>query len=343
MGCNQSIHDSHNPYYDKTHLMEPILANKVRLLDPDYLTTWFENRRADDPPLPGFQELPEQAFLKLGQLSPAQKQKLKIITISYCWLSAEHPDPNSYHVETVVKLLESFRRSSYENTHGSYGYVDEWHGGDKADWREAGYCFGAGNNEPVGIFWDWCSIPATLSSIASENSSLWTTHRETIVWMLSYMPPNQPKLPGEKHVRAGHAPSDRQSGWAFYERHSAAFCTRPGDFLNITKEVRDVLCGEATRSKGGVKKAISSGGVSHTLKAKEIKTKKRSNHLKKAVAKKANAKKSQNEHQLHKTEELERHQKHDVHKHDYSHAGSYLQLVFDTMVSFDVCFIIFVL
>ena len=350
MGCSQSSvgpSDSHYVYQDRSHLLKPVMKKEVRLLDSEWLKTWFRNRRPGDAPLKQCDKLPEDAFINVDRLSAEGRQRLKIVSISYCWLSEGHPDPDSYHVETVVQMMDSFRRSTYENTHGSYGFVDEWHGGEKSDWRDAGFCFGCGEPDDVGpaIFWDYFSVP---SAKASEDMSIWAAHLTTIKWMLSYLPPDQPKKPaytdekGVEHkskVRAGHG----ESGWTFYEKRAAEFCTKPGDLLAVTAEVRDVLVGQKKRVAAGKKVSHGSNrsaGVSHGLKSdsekKQIKTRKRSNHLKKVSAstKKQGGKKETEAghfHHLHETKELERHQKHDVSAHDYSHAGSYLQLVFDTL------------
>ena len=347
MGCSSSsavgIHDTHYIYVNRDHLLKPVLENQVRLLDPAWLVTWFKNKRPDDPPLSRCEDLNEKAFLDVNKLDHDQRQKLKIISVSYCWLAEDHPDPDCYHAETLVKMIECFQRSNYNNTHGSYGFVDEWHGGEKSDWQDAGFCFGLGEGGKFAIFWDFFSVPSTKD--ATEDMSIWQAHETTIKWVLSYLPPGIPKLPaytddkGIEHmssIRAKHG----ESGWTFYEKRAAEFCTKPGDLLIVGSDARDVLTGHKPRAASGKKDTGSSrkGGVSHGLKSeaekKQLKTKKRSNHLKKMST---SSKKQGKEpaalphHQLHTAGELERHKAHDVAHHDYSHAGSYLQLVFDTL------------
>ena len=91
-------------------------------------------------------------------------------------------------------------------------------------------------------------------------------------------------FPGITHA-IGKRPGFDDSAWTFFERHVAAICSRPGDLLNVSLEVRDVLVGNAKRGKakkasGGMDKALSAKRASHA-----IKTKRKGNHLKKTTTK----------------------------------------------------------
>ena len=86
---------------------------------PSFLISWFEGR-GEGQPLPRRQDLPDDAFLDVSTLLPDQLDKLEVISISYCWLSPEHPDPAKFHLEAIVELLKGFGESSFTKAKECY-------------------------------------------------------------------------------------------------------------------------------------------------------------------------------------------------------------------------------
>lgn len=97
-------------YHSRDFLVQELVSGATRLLRPAFILQWFYQTKK---PLPKRQDLPESAFLDPAKLT--RHKQLEIIAVSYCWLSKEHPDPDRYHLETLVALLELFCKSSYEN------------------------------------------------------------------------------------------------------------------------------------------------------------------------------------------------------------------------------------
>ena len=97
--------------------------------------------------LPRRQEVPEEAFLSVDELRKLWDRSgptwshhgnpdgvLPIVVISFCWLSASHPDPEGQQLAKVAAALER-EKSRYAQAH---------------DWFR-GF-------EEMGVFWDWVSL-----------------------------------------------------------------------------------------------------------------------------------------------------------------------------------------
>ena len=201
-------------------------------------------------------ELGEEVFLDVNSLSDEEARKLQIITVSWCWLHPEHPDPYLYHLATLDKLIKCFMKGSIKRAK-SKSYL----GKSKEYFRDKDYCMGAKDKDgPIGIFIDWCSIyqdhpansrtPGQLKSYqnAMKDMWIWFSHRNTIVWMLNYLPIGQPKTPCEPFqdrngnvvtslVRADY----KHSGWPTLERSLAMMLKSPGNLLDITLALRSRL------------------------------------------------------------------------------------------------------
>ncbi|CAK0893890.1 unnamed protein product [Prorocentrum cordatum] len=88
------------------------------------------------------QELPEEAFVSADELRAVWEASGRggsdhvapIVTISFCWDSREHPDPNGVQLSMVIDTLETERRK-YSDSHGNFKGFSE-----------------------MGVLWDWPSL-----------------------------------------------------------------------------------------------------------------------------------------------------------------------------------------
>ncbi|CAK0813497.1 unnamed protein product, partial [Prorocentrum cordatum] len=180
------------------------------------------------------QELPEEAFVSADELRAVweaggrggKDQVAPIVTISFCWDSREHPDPNGVQLSLVIDTLETERRK-YSKAKGDFKGFSE-----------------------MGIFWDWPSLlqgdpikaeearaaalrqgkteedaqeaadkakrtPAEKAAFKhglEETMDLWYAHQATTVLLLTQHP--------RERGSARECGYD-QSGWTTYERCSA--------------------------------------------------------------------------------------------------------------------------
>ncbi|CAK0905715.1 unnamed protein product [Prorocentrum cordatum] len=180
------------------------------------------------------QELPEEAFVSADELRAVwdasgrggRDQVAPIISISFCWDSREHPDPNGVQLSLVIDTLEQERRKY-----------------SRACWSFKGF-------SEIGVFWDWASLlqgdrdkaetaraaalqegktkkdaqeasdeayrtPAEKAAFQhglQETMDLWYAHQATTVLLLT----QHPRERGSTR-EFGYD----QSGWTTYERCSA--------------------------------------------------------------------------------------------------------------------------
>ncbi|CAK0848214.1 unnamed protein product [Prorocentrum cordatum] len=221
-------------YTDATSLFDA-LAFTVEGLHPVRLVrmSWLLQQRGTV--LKRRQELPEEAFVSAGELRAIWEASGRggewdkvapIITISFCWDSREHPDPNGVQLSLVIDTLEQ-ERHKYSRGNGSFkGFSD------------------------MGVFWDWPSLlqgdpdkadeakaaalrqgktqkdaqkaadeakrtPAEKAAFKhglQETMDLWYAHQATTVLLLT----QHPRERGSER-ECGYD----QSGWTTYERCSA--------------------------------------------------------------------------------------------------------------------------
>ena len=184
------------------------------------------------------QELPEDAFISVDELkrtfgSGNKDGVLPIVSISYCWLTPSHPDPDGQQLEKVATALTIDKPKFAE--------------GRKLSKRISTLFKGF---QELGIFWDWaslmqkdprlwtpaCLVPesdlqedsqewrekqryeksrspsetASFHSALHETMDLWYSHQGTTVYMLTALPEASTREVGYN-----------QSGWTTYERCSA--------------------------------------------------------------------------------------------------------------------------
>ncbi|CAK0829152.1 unnamed protein product [Prorocentrum cordatum] len=182
------------------------------------------------------QELPEEAFVSPDELRAVWEaggrggldQVAPIVTISFCWDSREHPDPNGVQLSLVIDTLEEERHK--------YSRAEFWN-------------FFKGFSE-MGVFWDWPSLlqgdptkaeeakaaalrqgksekdaqeaadeakrtpaeKAAFKHALEDTMDLWYAHQATTVLLLTQHP--------RERGSARECGYD-QSGWTTYERCSA--------------------------------------------------------------------------------------------------------------------------
>jgi len=142
-------------------------------------------------PLPRRQDLPKSAIWDPGVLIPRLARpyrRIKIVALSYSWLTQDHPDPLGQHLDLLVRAIKQWM---------AYFTVE-------FSWELA-------------FFIDWCSLyqePRTLEEDESFNRALrsvhvWYMNPWTDVWCLS-------RIPG--YFSGLRQTSYRKRGWPTFER-----------------------------------------------------------------------------------------------------------------------------
>jgi hypothetical protein len=135
------------------------------------------------------QDLPEAAFWDVAafqRMTMAGMCSSSIFALSYRWLTAEHPDPDSFHLSKVVAFLEVHQTWAAEN-------------GDNVD--------------DCAVFWDFGSLfqpertpdQEVLFREGLRASNVWYGSSSTTVLIQSHLPPEFTAAPYT------------QSGWCFVE------------------------------------------------------------------------------------------------------------------------------
>ncbi len=121
-------------------------SDDVRLIS----LNWLIERAKSGKPLPRRQDLPRKAFVNVKALRAAWRAApphvraavLPIVSISYCWLTAAHPDEKGEQLRHVAAVLKVEQQRE--------GVLDQYGNRHTPGYRE----FFA----DMGVFWDWCSI-----------------------------------------------------------------------------------------------------------------------------------------------------------------------------------------
>ena len=93
--------------------------------------------------MPRRQDLPDDAILPVATLRASYEEApahvrdavLPIVAISYCWLTAQHPDPHGEQLEHIAEILEYEMFYEWDDMQCYTDYYDD-----------------------MGVFWDWASI-----------------------------------------------------------------------------------------------------------------------------------------------------------------------------------------
>ena len=163
------------------------------LINADYLL----KLSAQGGRLPRRQELPPEAVF-----TGVVDENVVVIVLSYCWQTAEHPDPDG----DTLRDLCLFLWFVHATRHKKRAYKER----EKDTWK-AKNLHNIGDRKVV-VFWDYCSLyqkPRTAFQDDSfnrglQNVNIWYAHRLTWVVLATQAPA------GRKH---GY----HESGWPFFE------------------------------------------------------------------------------------------------------------------------------
>eukprot|EP00445_Apocalathium_hangoei_P009495 CAMPEP_0203877044 /NCGR_PEP_ID=MMETSP0359-20131031/21705_1 /ASSEMBLY_ACC=CAM_ASM_000338 /TAXON_ID=268821 /ORGANISM="Scrippsiella Hangoei, Strain SHTV-5" /LENGTH=856 /DNA_ID=CAMNT_0050795945 /DNA_START=46 /DNA_END=2616 /DNA_ORIENTATION=- len=133
--------------------------------------SFIERVAAERGILPRSQELPPEALWDPTSLIQGLKRAGDhplpyLVSVSYCWLSARHPDPDGFQLQILAPLLTAFARWNRTST------------------------------SHIAVFLDWCSLPqeprstndAAAWTRAMQHVHLWYAHTTTSVWLLTRVP-----------------------------------------------------------------------------------------------------------------------------------------------------------
>lgn len=172
-------------------------------------TPWFWGRYGKNS-LPKRQELPTEAvwsFDDLAQRMGRPYGRIKVVSISYCWLTPDHPDPHGKYLQVLGPLIE------------------QWYQFHKPEF-----------SWDLALFIDWCSLmqePMSGKQKEQLNSSLqrvhlWFASQWTDVWLMTKLPPGKHEwsLPyGER-------------GWPTFEQTLSSLCIKAsGSFASSTLDL----------------------------------------------------------------------------------------------------------
>ena len=175
-----------NAYTTAEGLVPAVQSGALAPLRSSYLKHLVESGEA----LQKRQDLPEAAFWDVAafqRLTELEMPMLSIFALSYRWLTAEHPDPDSFHLSKVVAFLEVHKTR-----------VEE---------------LGASNVDDCAVFWDFGSLfqpertpdQKALFREGLRASNVWYGSAFTTVLIQSHLPPGFTATPYT------------QSGWCFVE------------------------------------------------------------------------------------------------------------------------------
>lgn len=135
---------------------------------------------------------------------------LPIIVISYCWLTASHPDPKGAQLRTIVDMLRLF---------------------------EVRY------KTDAAVFMDWCSLyqmdrdemQQASFRRSLESINMWYGHQMTITWLMTELPPSA--LQSNPYILLY-----RERGWPTFERGVSEMLAGPRQCMDLG--FRDKECSE---------------------------------------------------------------------------------------------------
>ena len=166
-------------------LVPAVQSGALAPLRSSYLKRLVESGEA----LQKRQDLPEAAFWDVAafkRLTESERCMVSIFALSYRWLTAEHPDPDGFHLSKVVAFLEMH----------------------KASFEQEGI-----NVDDCAVFWDFGSLfqpertpdQKVLFREGLRASNVWYGSYHTTVLIQPHLPPGFTATPYS------------QSGWCFVE------------------------------------------------------------------------------------------------------------------------------
>ena len=207
-------------YFDPEALLESIANGSIALVRGRWLLAHAEAGGK----LMRRQDLPSEAFFSVEELRKlvaalGDDWGLLFVAISYRWLTAQHPDPDAFHLNIIAKVAKLYLKFETRITFYS-PLVDAF--------ERAGM---GGSAADFGLMWDFMSLhqkpvgggertdeEAGLFKLGLGSLPIWYGHAETVMWM-------QPELPdgfGERVAALGLAETYEGSGWCFVESSVSA-------------------------------------------------------------------------------------------------------------------------
>mmetsp|Transcript_131052 Transcript_131052/g.238377 ORF Transcript_131052/g.238377 Transcript_131052/m.238377 type:complete len:411 (+) Transcript_131052:91-1323(+) len=189
--------------------------------------SWLHRQWQRCQPLVRRQELPAEAIWSVDELvDRADRGDVIYVSVSYCWLTRDHPDPCGKQLGLLGRVVAQF--------------LEHHPLGDLA------------------IFLDWCSLyqhprtPAEETSFnrALSNAQLWYVHQVTHVWLLTSLLPgtemnNNSNLKGsigdaaciidDKPLVAAPVRPFSSRGWTFFEQALSRMITPGTRVLDLGK------------------------------------------------------------------------------------------------------------
>lgn len=215
---------SRDKYYSLRSLHDALRGGDTVLIKG----TWLHHQWQSGQRLVRRQELPVEAIWTADELvDRADRGDVIYVSVSYCWLTREHPDPDGKQLGLLGRVVAQF--------------LEHHPLGDLA------------------IFLDWCSLyqqPRSQSEAASfykslANVHLWYVHQVSHVWLLTSVLPgkdmnsNNSYLPGtsdgsawisdDKEMVAAPIRPFSSRGWTFFEEALSRMITPRTRVLNLGK------------------------------------------------------------------------------------------------------------
>jgi len=161
--------------------------------------------------LPRCQDLPSEAIWSDEQelIEGLRNYTVRLVSVSHCWFTEEHPDPDGRNLEILGVVLTRFLASAF--------------------------CSNAAGG--AAVFLDWTSLPQkprtdeqeARFSRALKSINVWYAHPCSIVWMLTA------RWPGIVPYGA--------RGWPHFERAISSLIARTGYVLDLGKlETAELPC-----------------------------------------------------------------------------------------------------
>ena len=231
-------------YFDVDTLLESVASGAIRPLRGRWIVE--QHRAGKLAKLDRRQDLPDDVFwstdeLRWLALKLGDEFGWLFVALSYRWLSAEHPDPDGFHLNIVASVS-----ALYLNMAGgkSLGGAAAFPSALTAAFQQHGL---RADRTDFALFWDFAALhqpPRTETEEALfeeglQLSGVWFGHTETTCWLQSELPRHLTR--GSKAAAAYDA-----SGWCSTEAAISAVvkpAVRCLDLARRTKSAMDVAYG----------------------------------------------------------------------------------------------------
>jgi len=143
----------------------------------------------------------DQLCTKFGHGEATRRFGKLLVALSYRWLQAAHPDPDSFHLKIVGNAAHLYIKNDSKST-GLRALVFE--------------PLGRSRDVDFALFWDFASIYQRTRTAEQEDlfieglkaSNIWYGHRHTVMWMQSMLP---------QKFDTNRFPTYAGSGWCYVE------------------------------------------------------------------------------------------------------------------------------